>query len=245
MRFAFSGLSMLMVLAHLLAACSSSENNSGGEPPSAAPAAVAEAGVVSEGGVPPARSCRAEATKSKCKADAQGAIVRGVARFDPTARAAGSGKPALSLFLRHSFVYRDVEKSIGGRLHAFKRIPLTSEHLASGAVDFTIDLCEFGVAMWSEENGAFNLVAILDENDAHDAEKATAEYPFQTPIKGEMAKMVSGIEISCHADSPCVDVPLDCTDGTACTTIAPITKVECRTPACGSDDAFCTGGMNH
>jgi hypothetical protein len=36
-----------------------------------------------------------------------------------------------------------------------------------------------------------------------------------------------------------LDVPLDCTAGTECTTITPITSLECKTPACDSADAFC------
>lgn len=193
----------------------------------------------------PSESCAPIAKTSKCKTGKDSAIVRGVARFDPDARTPGTDVPTLQLFLRHSFVLAEEETTIGGRLHAYKRIKLTDEQIESGTVPFEIDLCNQGVAMWSEENRAFNLVAILDENREHDANTAAEQYPFQTPKKGELVKMISGFEISCHASSPCLDVPLDCTDGTDCTTIVPITQAECRTPACESDSSFCEGGTNH
>lgn len=98
--------------------------------------------------------------------------------------------------------------------------------------------------MWSEENGPFNLVVILDENGAHDLDTATDATAFQTPQDGELVTKVSGIDISCHTDSPCIDAPLDCKDGTACTTITPIDHVDCRTPACQSESSFCKGGSH-
>lgn len=194
-----------------------------------------------EGGIPAARVCGAVTTPSKCKDGNEAAIVRGVARFDPKARVMGSAMPALAIFLRHSFVYETGENRLGGRLHALKRVVLEREQLRTGVVPFEIDMCELDVAAWTEENGTFNLVVILDENEAHDIVSARDAYAFQTPKTGELAKLISGIEISCHGVSPCIDVPLDCNDGIGCTSITPIEHVRCQLPSCASDTSFCAG----
>lgn len=194
-----------------------------------------------EGGIPAARACGAITTPSKCKDGNEAAIVRGVARFDPKSRVTGSAMPALAIFLRHSFIYEQGENRLGGRLHTLKRVELEREQLRTGVVPFQIDMCELDVAAWSEENGSFNLVVILDENDAHDAVSARDNYAFQTPKLGELTKLISGIDISCHGTSLCIDVPLDCNDGIGCTNITPIEHVTCQTPSCGSDTSFCAG----
>ncbi|AKU95441.1 hypothetical protein AKJ09_02105 [Labilithrix luteola] len=169
--------------------------------------------------------------------------MRGTARFDPKARVTGSAMPALAIFLRHSFVYVEGENRLGGRLHALKRVVLEREQLRTGVVPFEIDMCELDVAAWSEENGTFNLVVILDENDAHDVVTARDGYAYQMPKVGELAKLISGIEISCHGTSPCIDVPLDCNDGIGCTNITPIEHVTCRLPSCASDISFCASAI--
>lgn len=208
---------------------------------------ASDEGAVRASPMPEAQECAAVTTKTKCRTGGEGAIVRGVVRFDPSLLS-GSGKPALSLFLRHSFLMVAGEDEVGGRLHADKRILLRDNHRKSGVVPFEIDMCTYGIEMWSEENGLFNVVAILDEKGAHDLDKAkNAEeaLEMQTPAKGELVKMVTGIKVSCRGESPCLDVPLDCKNGTKCTSITPIEEVECEAQSCGSDEAFCKGPTNH
>jgi hypothetical protein len=110
----------------------------------------------------PGPTCEPIQKRTRCKGGAEGAIVRATVHFDPMARKPGKGAPALVVFLRHSFTLMPIEATIGGRLHAYKRIKLTADQLASGDVSLELDLCQGGTAMWSEENGLFNLVAILD-----------------------------------------------------------------------------------
>jgi hypothetical protein len=188
----------------------------------------------------PGPTCEPVQKESRCKNG--GAIVRATVHFDPSARKPGKGAPALVVFLRHAFALVPIESTVGGRLHVYKRIKLSADQLASGNVSIEVDLCQGGTAMWSEENGPFNLVSILDENGAHDPQTATDEYAFQTPQQGELAKISSDIDVSCNKESPCVDVNLDCADGASCTTFKPITHVECKMPACASADSFCKSG---
>lgn len=227
----------------LLSVACSQATSSSSDPPTVPDEAPADAGADA-----PAPVCAPPPGKTKCRTGGESAFVRGVARFDPSKRAPGSAAPTLSIFLRHSFVIGKAEAKVGGRLHAYERIPLDDAALSSGVVPFAIDLCEQDVAMWSEENGLFNLVVILDENGVHDVDEAESSKDAlerQTPVTGELVHMVTGIDVSCHGESLCLDVPLDCQDGTSCTTITPISHVECRTPSCASDQEYCSGGATH
>jgi hypothetical protein len=207
--------------------------------PAAAPALDAGAGT--DASIVEAPTvCEPIAKASRCKGGEEGALVRGIARFDVSKRAPGTAAPTLTLFLRHAFVVAKTEARIGGRLHGFLRVKLTPEQLESGEVPFTIDMCGLGTAMWSEENGMFNLVAILDENNLHDLENSADPNKAQIPQEGELMKMTE-VEVSCHKPSPCVGVRLDCVDGQACTTITPITSLMCSPNACTSDSSFCKG----
>ncbi len=172
---------------------------------------------------------------SLCSNDA--AWVRGVARFDPSHLSAGA-TPVLRVVLRHEFVIRPGEEKIGGRLHAFTSVPVANPTL--GEVPFAIDMCMFEHSMWSEENGTFHLVLILDENGDNDLELATTEAEamvMATPGPDELVKMTN-VEISCHGTAACLDVNLDC-KGSSCTTIEPITSCTKKTPGCNSHAAFC------
>lgn len=198
--------------------------------------------VVADAGAPDAGQpdagppvCAAATITSSC---GDGALVRGVAYFDPS-RVPDGGAPVLRLALRHVFVVVPGEEHIGGRLHANLNVPVTD--VASGAVPFTLDMCMFGTAMWSEENGTFHLVGILDLNannnidDALTMEQATA---MGRPDFYEPAGMVD-VDVSCHQPSPCVALRLDCIDGALCTTVTPVASCTRKTPACPSDDLFC------
>lgn len=231
-----------------LSACSSdaaSTSSAPSEPSTQLPTETGEgdAGATADAGATPS-ACAPVRTKTSCKRGGEGAILRGVVTFDPAAIGTAPA-PALALFLRHAFVLKPEESAIGGRLHGYDRITLSAAHKQSGRIPFEMDLCSNGIAMWSEENGGFNVVAILDVDGSHDISRAASEYPWQTPKAGELAKILSGVEISCRGVSPCVELALDCRDGTACTTITPLESTECRLPACGSDSSFCRGEKTH
>ncbi len=164
-----------------------------------------------------------------------GSWVRGVARFDPS-HLAGGARPVLRVLLRHEFMLIDGEDAIGGRLHGWKSVPI--EDPSTGEVPFAIDMCA-GAPMWSEENGAFHLVTILDEdgnNDLDDAESVPDSFVRATPGATELVKLTR-IEVSCNAPSPCIDVDLDCT-GPSCTKVEPIESCKRKTPSCGNS-GFC------
>jgi len=173
----------------------------------------------------------AAAAPSKCTVPNQGSVVRGVVTFDPSHFAAGA-KVSLSIALNHQFILFKNEKLSGGHPHAFAY--LKDVDVSNGAVPFSIDLCELGVAMWSEENCGFNLVAILDETGDNDPNGAGS----RTPAKGELAGMIP-LDISCHASSPCVEIKAACADGYSCVTYEPPATCACKTNGCPSDDQIC------
>jgi hypothetical protein len=186
------------------------------------------------GSLAPTPACAAPPAASKC--GIEGSWVRGTAHFDPAHFGAGA-KPVLRVSLRHSFTLFAGEEKIGGRLHAYKSIPI--KNLASGSISFAIDMCMFG-KMWSEENGSFNVVLHIDENGNNDIATAQTNedaVTVATPDDGELAKIVK-VDISCNAPSPCVEATLDC-HGSACTTIEPIGSCKKKSPGCKSDDAYC------
>jgi hypothetical protein len=212
-----------------LGACSSST--------AAAPSAPADAGgaAVEEPDAAPAEKCAAVPKASKCATD--GAWVRGIVHFDP--KKVTSQKPVLRIALRHSFTLVAGEEAIGGRLHTFLSVPVTDP--TTGEIPFALDMCRFGTGMFSEENGPFHLIAMLDENANNDLDTATTNeeaVTIATPDKGELVKMTT-LDISCHAASSCLDITLDCTDGAACTTFAPMASCAKKTPSCKSADSFC------
>jgi hypothetical protein len=216
-----------------ITACSSSTG--------AAPSASADAGAP-EAGEPDAASSGAAADKcaavpkaSKCATD--GAWIRGVVHFD--AKHVTAAKPVLRIALRHSFALVAGEEAIGGRLHTFLSVPVTDP--STGEIPFALDMCRFGTGMFSEENGPFHLVLMLDENDNNDLDAASTNedaVTIATPDKGELVKMTT-LDVSCHAASACLDVTLDCVDGAPCTTFEPIASCAKKTPGCKSADAFC------
>ena len=173
--------------------------------------------------------CMPATAASKCMNPSS--IVRGIATFDPSHFQPGA-KPALRIALRHGFIIDQGEEKFGGRLHAYvnKAIP----DLSSGQVAFSIDMCLFGTAMWSEENDKFNLVVHIDENGNNDLLKNGSP----TPDPGELVKLVQ-VEVSCNAPSPCVELKLDCMAGESCTTITPLTSCTKKMPCCSSDSVYC------
>jgi hypothetical protein len=206
-----------------------------GPPPATSPDPGA-AGTEEQTPPPPTDKCGAAPKKSACKNE--GSWVRGVAHFDPSHFKAGS-KPVLRVVLRHGFALYKGEENIGGRLHAWTSIPVTDP--SKGEVAFALDMCSTGTAMWSEENGAFHLVLILDEDANNDLDDATSNEKaiiVSTPGAQELVKMVD-VDLSCNAPSPCLDVKIDCTGGASCTTIEPVKSCKRKATSCKSDSAFC------
>lgn len=165
-----------------------------------------------------------------------GAWVRGVARFDPSRFQAGQ-KPVLRVILRHGFVLVRGEEKLGGRLHGWVNVPI--EDPTSGVQPFAIDMAD-NHTMWSEGNGTFHLVLIIDENGDNDLDVVTTQAEAMAasmPAPTELAKRTD-VDISCHAPSPCLDVKVDCT-GTSCLEITPVTSCTKKLPACESDADFC------
>ncbi len=171
---------------------------------------------------------------SLCTPANPGSVVRGVASFDASHFKPGQ-KVSLALFLQHQFPYLgNQELTTGGHPHAYKYLP--DVDVSKGQVAFSIDLCELGTAMWSEENCGFNLVAMLDENGSNDVD--TVGEPGFHADPGELVKMAP-LTISCHAASPCLTLTLDCTSGETCTTYPAPAKCTCAADHCPSDSAIC------
>ena len=111
--------------------------------------------------------------------------------------------------------------------------------LAAGPVAFEIDMCNASMSteMWSEENCEYNLIAILDQ-DGDNAVEA-GEVPNAIPSPGEPTGHTE-LWLSCHGESPCVELVLDCADGGTC--LPPEDDLEpctCTTPSCAKG-GLCT-----
>jgi hypothetical protein len=181
----------------------------------------------------PAITCAPPPT-SMCKTPNPGSVIRGVARFDPSLVPEGT-TANLAIFLHHRITVTAREAKIGGHPHAYKYIRRIDT--STGAVPFSIDLCQLGTAMYSEENCGFNLVVMLDLNGSNDPNKGSIA---MTPQVGE-AVAIKPLDVSCRGDSQCLDLELKCMDGEACTTFVPTTQAECKCAAtsCPSDDKLC------
>lgn len=110
----------------------------------------------------------------------------------------------------------------GGYLHT--ATAAAGVDLALEPADFAFDMCAGG-EMFSEENCAYNLVAILDQNGNNGPNNFV-------PDPGEPATIVTDLWISCMSESPCFTLELDCTDGASC--------VEFTNPG----NCACEGGCN-
>ncbi len=209
--------------------CSSSDGNNpqddGGNDASAVDVQVEAAKI----------ECVTPVPTSKCTQQNPASVIRGVVTFDPTHFADGQSVN-LGLFLFHQWTMDPSEAAIGGHPHAYKYVK--NVDVTSGQLQFDIDLCELGIAMYSEENCGFNLVVMLDENGDNNPNNGEGAL---TPTKGELVKLTP-LAVSCHGDSQCLSVTADCTGGTACTTYTPITMSSCvcAANACPSESVICT-----
>jgi hypothetical protein len=225
----------------LLAACSSAGNSASNVGASTSQTSDPDGGTADDGAAAPADDagpadmCAAAPSKSGCGNESS--WVRGTAHWDPSHFKAGAPAPVMRISLRHGFALIAGEEKIGGRLHAYSKFKIDP---TTGEAPFAVDMCGFGTAMWSEENGTFHLVAMIDENGNNDLDNATSNedaIALATPDPTELQAMVD-VDVSCHAPSACLDVKLDCT-GTSCLTITPVKSCKKKTPSCKSDDAFC------
>lgn len=204
--------------------------------PAASGSAEAPLQTVRAGNDTPVADACPVAIPGPSKANNDGAWVRGTAHFDPSHFKAGA-KPVLRVVLRHSFALVRGEEKIGGRLHGWKNIPI--EDVASGTQTFAIDMAA-NHTMWSEGNGVFHVVLIIDEDGDNDLDHVTTQTEAIVaghPGSNELTA-IADVDISCHAPSPCLDVQVACT-GESCLEITPVTSCEKRLPACADDGDFC------
>jgi hypothetical protein len=171
---------------------------------------------------------------SMCTTKSASSIVRGVVTFDPPSLA-GKTNVTLRVFMNHQFIVKADEAQEGGHPHAWVSVP--NVDVTKGSVDFAIDLCEFGTAMYSEEDCGFNIVTLFDTDGSHDPDKYGI--PALIPKVGDLVKMTP-VNVSCHQPSQCLAVTADCTAGSTCVTYTGLTSCKCTTPSCPSDSVICT-----
>jgi hypothetical protein len=205
------------------------DDDDGGAPDDAAASSASDASTL-----PTSTQC-APTPPSKCSPKNADSVVRGVARFDPKLVKAAGATPSLWIFLNHR-QYTPLgpsEWAQGGHPHAYKSYDTVD--FSSGQIPFSIDLCEFETAMWSEDNCDFNLIAMIDVNGNNGPQLSSIN---MVPDKGEPAKMLT-IDISCRAQLPCLDLSLDCSEGQSCVSYTNPGACKCATQSCGTV-ATCT-----
>lgn len=182
----------------------------------------------------PQLACVTPVPTSKCGSPTESSVIRGVVTFDSTHFTDGENVN-LALYLYHQWTMAPSEAVQGGHPHAYKYIK--GVDVTTGQLAFDIDLCELGVAMYSEENCGFNLVVMFDENGDNDPNKGELAL---NATKGELVKMTP-LDVSCHGDSQCLQITADCTGGTACTTYKPISmnSCVCASDKCPSESVVC------
>jgi hypothetical protein len=137
--------------------------------------------------------CAPPVTKSAC--DNPSSVVRGTATLAvPDGPTTGN----LLVLLNHEYLGGGVE---GGVPHT--GVFYSGIDLASGPVPFEIDMCSNG-EMWSEENCEFVLHVALDLDGDNEVDP------------GEPTGSARALFLSCTGESLCLDVTLDCVDGTSC-----------------------------
>lgn len=175
---------------------------------------------------------------SKCKPANPGSVIRGIAHFDPAKYAAGGPDggaiaPRLAIFLAHRQYAEVPEHALGGHPHGHKT--MENVDVTSGEIPFAIDLCELGVAMWSEDNCDFNLILILDKDGNNEASLASIN---MVPDQGELSKSTV-VQVSCRGTSACMDITLDCAEGQKCVNYDTPSTCACAAESCNSDAITC------
>lgn len=199
----------------LLAACggpdtSADDDDDGGDTPGDTTDDSGE--VALECGEPRASVCGSEA-----------AIVRGQVRLSPDLETDVT-EGTLVVVLTHEAY----SGNIGGGYHIDTR---QTVDLAEGAAEFQFDMCEGG-EMWTEENCDYSLLVMLDTNGNNNASN-------YLPDPGEPATRYAGLQLSCDAESPCLDIVLDCVDGPDCVTFTSPSTCTCAEDSCNSPIVIC------
>jgi hypothetical protein len=135
--------------------------------------------------------CDAPVTQSAC--GNPNSIVRGTVTVGDGAPTTGS----LIVSLTHQYLG---DGASGGIAHMAGTIP--DVDFTAGPVPFELDMC-VGGEMWSEENCEFQIAVTLDANDNGIVD---AGDPTGTQF----------VFLSCTGDNPCLELPLDCIDGSSC-----------------------------
>jgi hypothetical protein len=135
----------------------------------------------------------------------EGAVVRGVVTAPDTGPQAGD----LVVFLTHHDLGQDSE---GGYYHT--STVYEDVDLSEGPQEIQIDMCEGG-EMWPDDYGAYNLIAILDQNGNNAPDGFNSN---RLPDAGEPSLRKFPVKPEQGGESPCFDdLVLDCTDGASCT----------------------------
>lgn len=152
-----------------------------------------ESGVAesSEGTTGSTAACDPPVTQSAC--GNPNSIVRGTATVGDGAPTTGT----LLVSLTHQYLG---DGASGGIYHISTTIPAVD--FSAGPVPFELDMC-VGGEMWSEENCEFQISVTLDANGngVIDAGDPTGK---------------QFVFVSCTGDNPCLELALDCTDGSSC-----------------------------
>jgi hypothetical protein len=162
-----------------------------------------------------------------------GSVVRGVAQLAPGFTPPAGTRGDLVMYLTHEF---EGQGAYGGVFHAVDRIP--NVDFANGPVPFQIDMCHNDIAMYSEDDCAFNLILILDTN-SNNFDPNPNNPQNQVPDIGEAASR-QVVSISCQGPSQCVSATLGCADGLSCVAFTdPTTSCVCASQTCNSDYRLC------
>ena len=155
--------------------------------------------------------------------DNEASMLRGTVRLAPGLAAKNTSGDLFIALAHESYAGNQ-----GGGYHI--HMTESDVDLAQGPAPFELDMC-VGAAMWSEDNGTYGLVVVLDGNGNN------GPHLF-LPDEGEPSTRVAGMTVSCTGESPCMDVVLDCVDGSTCVTFAdePCTSGD---ETCNSDFALC------
>jgi hypothetical protein len=158
-----------------------------------------------------------------------GSVVTGVAQLAAGFIPDAGTKGTLEAFLTHVYEGSGAQ---GGVFHAEQHV--SNVDLANGPVQFQIDMCHNDIAMYSEDDCAFNLIVILDTNGNNN--ESNDNY---VPDVGEAASR-QVVSVSCVGPAQCVSVTLGCQDGLSCVAFTdPTNACTCAANTCNSDLVLC------
>jgi hypothetical protein len=162
-----------------------------------------------------------------------GSVVRGVAQLAPGFNPPAGTRGDLVMYLTHEY---EGQGAVGGIFHAVDRIP--NVDLSAGPVPFQIDMCHNDIAMYSEDDCAFNLILILDTN-GNNFDPDPSHLQNQIPDIGEAVSRQL-VSVSCQGPSQCLSATLGCADGQSCVAFAdPTDACVCAPQTCNSDYRLC------